>query len=228
MGIVTMGPDFRVIEFIKQNYKVSNFIETGTYQGGTTEAASNIFERVFSIEFSEHWYDYTKERLAAVKNIQLFFGDTRAKLPEIMPQIDNAILWLDAHWCSNHSFGEEDQCPILEELDIINSFEKINQNIFILIDDARLFTSPPAVPHSLTDYPDLLTVIDHLKKDRVIYIFNDIIYAIPLIYKKDFDPFLQELATIEENKVVAHQPISLKRQVLIRIKQKLSKFFGLK
>jgi len=226
MGIVTMGPDFRLIEFIKDNYEIKNFIETGTFYGGTTEWAAGHFEQVYSVEFSEHWYQKTKERLTVLQNVEILFGDTRSMLPGILGKIDNGILWLDAHWCSDHSYGEDDQCPILDELEIINSFKQLNHKLFILVDDARLFLAPPHHPHSLKDYPDIVAIIDVLKAGkRKIFVFNDIIIGVPEIYGETFCKFLQDLATIDlhkEDDSVKVSPPNLFQRIKNKLKRMLS------
>lgn len=226
MGIVTMGPDFRLIKFIKDNYQVKNFIETGTFYGGTTEWASDHFEQVYSVEFSEYWYNKTKERLTKHQNVKIIFGDTRSMLPGILSKVNNGILWLDAHWCSDHSYGEDDQCPILDELEIINSFIQLNEKLFILIDDARLFLSPPHHPHSLKDYPDIVAIIDVLKiGKRKIFVFNDIIIGVPEIYGETFGVFLQDIATIDLQKENDKAEIP-RLGLLRRVKNKLKKMLN--
>jgi len=222
MGIVTMGPDFRLIQFIKEKYNVKNFIETGTFYGGTTEWAAPNFEHVHSIEFSEHWYKTTKERLSHLNNVQIHYGDTRSILPKLLEDTESAVLWLDAHWCSDHSYGEDDQCPLLDELAIINSFTKLQDQLFILIDDARLFLAPPHQPHALKDYPDIVQIINSLTTvPRKIYVFNDIIIGVPLKFENEFDAFLQHIATIDLNKApeLLKTP---KKSLFKRILRKLS------
>ncbi len=209
-----MGPDKRLVEFIKNKYGIQNFIETGTYYGGTTEWASTLFKDVHSIELSEYWYNHTRNRLIDRKNIKLYFGDTREFLPKILSVVDSAILWLDAHWCADNSSGEDDQCPLMQELEIINEHTK---NFFILIDDARLFLAPPPEPNHIKFYPDLLSLIDILRlKNRHVYVYNDIIIAIPIIAKDEFDLFLQGLAS-------QNQLSPLKSTLYHRIKNKLTK-----
>jgi len=221
MGSITMGPDKRLVKFIKEKYQITNFIETGTYQGGTTEWSADVFKNVYSIEFSEHWYNYTKERLKSRENVNLLFGDTKSILPDLLPKVNNAILWLDAHWCGDHSFGEKDQCPLLVELEIINSFKHLFDKLFIMIDDARLFLSPPHHPHSLTDYPDLAEIMQALTPDRQIYVFNDIILAVPKSYQHEFSILLQNLAT-EDLKVDVVPMPSIKNQIVRKIRHKIS------
>ncbi|GAA4197085.1 hypothetical protein GCM10022289_03770 [Pedobacter jeongneungensis] len=221
MGSMTMGPDKRLVEFIKEKYQITNFIETGTYQGGTTEWSADVFKNVYSIEFSEHWYNHTKERLKSRKNVNLLFGDTKSILPDILPEVNNAILWLDAHWCGDYSFGEKDQCPLLVELEIINRFKHLFDKLFIMIDDARLFLSPPPHPHSLTDYPDFSEIMQALTPERQIYVFNDIILAVPKSYRQEFNILLQNLAT-EDLKVDVVPMPSIKNQIVRKFRYKIS------
>ena len=71
----------------------------------------------------------------------------------------NSLFWLDTHWCSSNSYGEEDQCPLMKEIEIINTSKA---DSIILIDDARLFLSPPPLPNSSHFYPGIAEVIEKL------------------------------------------------------------------
>ncbi|MGB7597602.1 MAG: hypothetical protein WBM09_08555 [Gallionella sp.] len=98
---------------------------------------------------------------------------------KIVPALDSVgIFWLDAHWCGGASYGEQDECPIIEEIRIINGSAYPH---CILIDDARLFMEPPPYPHDITSWPDIATLLDVLneKNERYIVIRDDVIIAVP-------------------------------------------------
>ena len=190
-----MGIPQNVVLFLKKETKSNCFIETGTYYGGTTKWASKHFDKVYTVENSESIFKEVQPILSGFKNIESLFGHSKDVLAKIIGDINtNSIFWLDAHWCSGETYGENDQCPLLEELEIIN-----NQNAenCILIDDARLFLSPPPLPNDFKQYPSLDEINRILNKNnnRYIAVFEDVIFAIPIHYQNEFKSFLQKLAT---------------------------------
>lgn len=118
--------------FVK--YKTDTFIETGTHMGAGIERAVDIgYERIFSIEIVEAYYNGTVEEFRNDKNVFLYFGDSVVQLPEILKRVKSkSTFWLDAHMS-----GIGKNCPILEELKAIEKHKIKNHNI--LIDDIRDF-----------------------------------------------------------------------------------------
>lgn len=186
-----MGPPKDIVLKLKEFSDAKLFIETGTFRGWTSLWASKIFEKVKTIEFSEEIYKKTKSDLKDLLNVDFIFGDSRKELSKIIPEINtSSIFWLDAHWCSFGSYGENDQCPLLDEIDLIKTSK--HQNI-ILIDDARLFTAPPPFPNSVQFYPSIADII--LRLDPNIYhviIYDDVLICLPLKYKDEFVVFMQQ------------------------------------
>ena len=198
-----MGIPKDVVTSILNMIDCNVFIETGTYRGQTSIWASNHFKEIHTIEFSKEIHAIAKENIkASGKKIHLYFGDSRSNLDKIYKsKSESALLWLDAHWCSGLSYGEEDQCPLIDELDVIN---KANHDDIILIDDARLFAAPPPLPNETKYYPDLAETVGKLLEiDRYIAIFEDVIFAVPTKHKKFFQDLLQEYTTQEWHKTKA-------------------------
>lgn len=195
MGIIRMGVPEELALFLKDITNASCFIETGTFQGGTALWAAKHFERVRTIEFSKKWFDKTSQMLKSITNIDFIFGDSRVELKLIIEKLkEPSIFWLDAHWCNMGSYGEEDQCPLIEEIEILSSSPL---NHCILIDDARLFTAPPPIPNSCLFYPSISEVIRALEKNQSRYtvIFEDVIFSIPNDFRLAFQNQLQDLTT---------------------------------
>lgn len=195
MGINRMGIPQETVLFLKKETKSECFIETGTYYGETTKWASNHFDKVYTIENSETIFKEVQPILSDFKNIESLFGHSKDVLTNIIGEINtNTIYWLDAHWCSGESYGKNDQCPLIEELEIINQQNAENS---ILIDDARLFLSPPPLPNDFKQYPNIDEIIRVLNKNnnRFVAVFEDVIIAIPIKYKNEVQSFLQKLAT---------------------------------
>ena len=188
-----MGIPEDITIFIKEKFNIRSFIETGTYQGNTAAWAARNFDNVYTIEFAEEIYNKTKLLHEHLTKVQFMFGDSREVLSRILPDAGRSVIWLDAHWCSLGSYGENDQCPLLKEIEIINTFDKDH---FILIDDARLFLSPPPLPNLITDYPNINQLVNLLNSgNRKIYIYEDVIFAVPDKAFSDIGDFLQSKAT---------------------------------
>ncbi|MDB5109848.1 MAG: hypothetical protein JWR67_962 [Mucilaginibacter sp.] len=218
MGIITMGIPAGITLFLRDNFHCNTFIETGTFYGGTATWAAQNFEKVYTIEYSKEIFEATSTKYAHIKNISFCYGDTRTLLKDIIIQNQNdpLIIWLDAHWCSGATFGENDQCPLIDEIKALNTSDA---DQFILIDDARLFLSPPPLPHSLKQYPTIARVIEELnKKLRFIAVYDDVIFAIPVKHESVFREFLQSKIT---NELVAQNSTPYKTPLATKVVRKL-------
>ena len=111
-----------LIKKLQADFRLLNFVETGTYDGETSLAMSLLFDRVFTCDVKD-W----KRRLEFYHARNLVYETRsspeflRAHLPEIRAQ---SLFYLDAHWGA--------YWPLREELAIV--FAEC-QNPVILIDD---------------------------------------------------------------------------------------------
>ena len=180
MGIIRPGPPVDLITSLQKAYNIRAFVETGTYRGDTSRWASRVFDKVWTIENSESIYLSTVEACKDLKNVDFLFGDTRNQLPMALSQLSGpAIFWLDAHWSCDVTYGEGDECPLRDELKLLNEspFEH-----YILIDDAKYFMSPPPPPHNREQWPTLTSVLTALntpERSRYVVIHEDVIIAVP-------------------------------------------------
>lgn len=172
------NPGKALMACMKQEFGALNFVETGTHLGKTTLWASARFDRVYTIEGSREFYERTSQKLAQVKNIEFFLGSSREQLGAIVAKLDApAVFWLDAHWMGDSATYDQDECPVLGEIEIINSSQLDH---FIFIDDARLFLSPPPKPLSIEGWPAIAAVFQALeRRDRYVVVFDDAIVAVP-------------------------------------------------
>lgn len=193
MGLVNFGVPEKETEFLKNSLKLDIFVEGGTYKGGTAKSMSSKFKKVFTIEKSEVMYEIAKDNLKDVSNVTLLKGDTREHLHTILKSNDNLLFCLDAHWSGGDTYGQEDECPLIEELKII--FEYTDKNHVILIDDARLFLAPPPSPHKIENWPSLTDILHVLPIDWELLELEDVIYLFPKKMNKIFKPFIQEITT---------------------------------
>jgi Glycosyl transferase family 2 len=184
MGDINFSIDTGVVEALKRVLRLEVFVETGTFEGDAIEIARPYFDVVHSIELSPEYYEHARLRFKQDKAVHLYLGDSGKKLADLRPVFKgkSALFWLDAHWCvAQDTGGEKSQCPLLEEIRAIGA---LNEDSVIIIDDARLFASPPPQPHEISQWPRLDQVIDALRavgpKTHELKIFNDVIVFAPL------------------------------------------------
>jgi hypothetical protein len=197
MGNVNFGLPKKETEYLRTVMLPKTLVEGGTYYGGTAFEQSRLFEIIYTIEKSDIIFEKAKEKIQKIRNIIQLKGDTREHLPKILSKIDNILFWLDAHWSGGNTYGQKDECPILEELEII--FSSPIKNFAILIDDARLFLAPPPLPHNLKSWPTIQQLVKVIPNEFDIIINNDVIFIVPK--KINFPKYIQSKITSENNKV---------------------------
>jgi hypothetical protein len=130
--------------------------------------------------------------------VDFIFGDSRTILKSILPKLDKpAIFWLDGHWCGGETYGFQDQCPLIEEIRIINKSKHAH---FLFIDDARLFLSPPPLPNKIDQWPNIKEVMNCMTSgvhNYFITVFDDVLIATPEYTKKDIGEICQRFNTIQ-------------------------------
>jgi hypothetical protein len=168
------------------------FVETGTLLGETSKWASSKYKIVHTIELSEVLYNRVKDDLLSKGNIFPHLGDSRKILPEILTDIEgNVVFWLDAHYSAGETAGENDPCPLREELSII--FRRNKEDV-VIIDDARCFP----VNNTNGTYPSIVEIMHSAVGEtekgqgKRIYICNDQIFILPEreIYEEVMLPYI--------------------------------------
>ncbi len=195
MGIVRGGVPTELTIQLRNKYNLQVFVETGTHYGETALWAAKNFNKVITVEFSKQIYDEILKRHSQVKNIEFLFGHSKEQIQSVVPKLkEPALFWLDAHWSGGITYGKEDECPLLKELQIINNSEFDH---FILIDDARLFISPPPLPHQVDEWPNISEVIKYLNlgKSRYTVIVEDVIVSVPEYAKSLVSQYSQDVNT---------------------------------
>jgi hypothetical protein len=202
MGNVRSGPPRELIAKLGREFNIDNFVETGTFYGDTAYWASNEFENVNTIELSDELHDHVTEKHGEVKNIDFIKGKSQQELSKVVQEIDtSAIFWLDAHYSGEGTAGQGYECPVLEEIEAIG---KLEENSYILIDDARLFCSPPPKPHSAEEWPTISDVIlkiyESLSDEYYVTITEDVIVAVPSTARTTVFNHAQNVATKRANR----------------------------
>ena len=192
MGLVNFSAPEIEVEYLRSNLNLDVFVEGGTYKGDTAKNMSCKFETVYTIEKSNVMFNIAKDNLKDISNVNMIKGDSREHLQNILENNDNILFWLDSHWSGGETYGEEDECPLIDELEIILKYDK---SYAILIDDARLFLAPPPYPHDYTNWPTLTNIIQVLPKDWELIEFEDVIYIFPEKIFIGFKTFMQKIVT---------------------------------
>jgi hypothetical protein len=178
MGSYRMGPPLNLVLAIRDAFKVETFVETGTFKGETAAWAAGYFRRVVTIEAAMSFAAEARKRFADGP-VEVQEGNSVARLPELLKSLSQpAVFWLDAHWSGGVTAGQEDECPLLEEIRLLNGSRPEH---FILVDDARLFSAPPPQPHDPAQWPALGSVIPVLEDGgrRHVVLMDDVFIAVP-------------------------------------------------
>jgi hypothetical protein len=114
------------------------FVESGTYLGETTTTAAEIFSECHTIELDSALYQSSKQKLSVFSNVKCHHGDSTKVLSTLLTEIsDPVFFWLDGHWSGGNTAKGSQDCPLLDELDVI--MNKCRQKMVVVIDDVRLF-----------------------------------------------------------------------------------------
>jgi hypothetical protein len=215
MGNVFFGIPERLCLLLRDTFDVTIFIETGTYEGQTTDWAAKQFANVITIENSEHYYTLASIRFRETTNVTVIRGDSAADLVKVVKSVGSdpptyAIFWLDAHWCGGETAGAEFKVPLIDELRALQSTEVIP---LILIDDARYFLAPPLSPDS-GSWPSLQQVLDAMPSHYYVVVIHDIIIAVPERNKQTIvDYCLEYFRNEQELQLLRDRPSTITRIV---------------
>lgn len=166
-------------------------VETGTFRGDSAALLADYFPAVWSIELSPELHRAASARLRDRPHITVLQGSSRDQLKAVCNQLTGpALFWLDGHWSGDGTAGEFDECPVLEEIAVIDGSAHGGQAA-ILVDDARLFFGPPLPPHRRDQWPAFLEVADQLRAthDRYVTVLEDVVIAVPVSARELVDQY---------------------------------------
>jgi hypothetical protein len=136
----------RTVRQYARRFRLTVFLETGTYRGDMVEAVKDDFERLYSIELGGELCRRAKARFAGDDRIAILQGDSGEVLGALLARIERPCLfWLDSHYSDADTARGERETPILRELEHIVRHPLAHRHV-ILIDDARLFTGEHDYP----------------------------------------------------------------------------------
>ena len=196
MGAISFTLDPDLLHELKRHLPLTLFVESGTFRGESLTLVQPSFDQCISVELSREYYEAARERFAHTPNVRLLHSDSTQALGQIRDNYDHqsTLFWLDAHWCATEGTAADSlsQCPLLAELRAIGS---LRADSVILIDDARLFLSPPPKPHEISAWPNLDEILHQLRQlsdQHSIVCFNDVLIFFPTEIWPRLRPFLQE------------------------------------
>jgi hypothetical protein len=123
---------------VTEPIQFTHFIESGTYFGDTIASIKEKFQKVYTIDVSQMFYEKAKQRFQGNTNVTCFHGDSSTIMKNLLPLIQEpCIFWLDAHWSMGNTEFRDVHVPLYKELDVILSEMKVAS--LVIIDDVRLF-----------------------------------------------------------------------------------------
>lgn len=182
MGRVFFGAPPELCLRLRDAFGLQHFVETGTYRGGTAVWAAANFAQVHTIEGWMEYYQRTSGAHRDKTNIEFIYGDSRAKLPEVLSKLDSAaLIWLDAHYLGDSmlSAGTPGECPLVDELKAIG---RRGVRHFILIDDLHCFQGQLNRGSHADLWPDVAEVhrlILDAFPDYFVVDYEDIVIGVP-------------------------------------------------
>jgi hypothetical protein len=192
MGLIHPGIPQKLALALQADAAISHFIETGTLSGTTTDWAARHFDTATTVEAYRPLFDAALQRFAAKSNVEVIFGNSADVLPNILSTLHApALFWLDAHWSGEGTGGEENECPLLAEIDAILGHRTDH---ILLIDDARFFLAPPHMPLDPRKWPDfeaIIRAVRSLSPDAFIAVVDDVIVITPAKQKACIVAFLR-------------------------------------
>ena len=169
----------RLVRELRDRLGLTRAIETGTYKGESARALAWIFNEVITIELEPELHRRAVDRLAEITAVTAVLGSSRDQLAPLVDRSRPTFYWLDGHWSGGVTAGENDECPVLDE---VRAVGEGHPDDCILIDDARLFLEPPPPPHKSEHWPtfdEIAAAIHSTRPEHRVEVVHDIVVAVP-------------------------------------------------
>jgi len=176
-------------ELLRREVDLRRAVETGTYRGAGARRLAELFPIVVTIELSEELHAAAKARLADLPNVEAVQGHSVDRLGTLADPRVPTLWFLDGHWSGGNTAGAEDECPVLEEIALL---EGGHPDDVIIVDDARLFAAPPPPPHDPEQWPTLDEVtaaVHRVKPGHHVTVLADQLIAVPASAKAAIDDY---------------------------------------
>ncbi len=208
MGFISFSIPKELVIKITSEINFENFIETGTYEGGTCFWAAKYFRNIYTIEIDPSISKKTSSKPDCPKNIKFLVGNSKNVLPGLVKTlVGNAFFWLDGHWCFGAA-GKDEECPLMKELEAIKDVH----NPTIFIDDARCFLGPLPPPHESSHWPYIDEIFGILKQyfpSNSTTIQDDVIMCVPENVKSIIDTDWKEKFQLRFSQSEKKQPTKI-------------------
>ncbi len=161
---------------IRDTQRLSGYqvlVETGTHRGAMIEAQKYNFEKLYSIELSDIFFEAATRRFKDDPQVTIVHGDSGEKLGSVVGELmEPAVFWLDGHYSYGDTAKGKLECPIYGELAAV--LQDQNRAHIILIDDARCFQGG-------NDYPTVEELTAFIQKTNPAYhleVVDDVIRVV--------------------------------------------------
>ena len=194
MGTYTFGIPPALAASLIQGLGLASAVETGTNRGHTAKLLADLVSDVWTIELSQELADQAKKEYGYLQGVHFLRGDSAEVLPTLVPElVSPTLFWLDAHWCGDGTAGIDAQCPLLEELAIVDRAPAAAESC-ILIDDAATFLGGPPPEWRARDFPPFIDIVDTLRSchQRYVTVLQDVIIAVPSHGREIVERYWQE------------------------------------
>lgn len=124
-----------LIDKIVINYKVVNFIETGSHVGSTLDYFSNKYQNIkcFSCEPDNYSYNEVIKRIDSRINVKIYNTDSISYLNTLKKEQKQLFKEVNLFWLDAHGYGFK--WPLKEEIEFIT--KNFKKDCFIFIDDFK-------------------------------------------------------------------------------------------
>ena len=150
---------------LKSKFNIKTVIETGSCLFSTTKWLGENFNKIYTYEINETFYQYGLSIVKHLNNISAVLGNSVEHLPYLKNIVDNnTIFFLDSHW--------GDYCPLLDELNIISTF---NIEPVIVIHDFKTNNSEfgyDSYGDFEFNYENIKNSLDKIYKNGYDYYYN--------------------------------------------------------
>ena len=186
-GVISNLP-VGLVEIIRDQLGIKNFVETGTQYGITAGIAARLFEKVWTIELNKAKWQKAKEALAIHRNVTCLCGDAAKVLPKVVKALKgSALFFLDAH-CFIHVEQPGTGCPLLAELAVVRKGDAV------LIDDVKYFITLPRPTLLRAGCPEMVEVVDGLRArgdNPFVFVFGNCFVAVPRKIRAPVTTYIQ-------------------------------------
>lgn len=140
----------------------SPWIETGTYLGETTKYLAKHFPSVVTLEPSIAHFEYNLAKFRSNERVTILNAASEDAFFSVLEGFcDSVNIYLDGHYSGDGTFCGSNKTPIKEELAAIELALVRFRNIFVAIDDFRVFQSEDSV------YPSNFTLVEFCKRNNL-------------------------------------------------------------